>query len=94
MKISLTLAALALAAGIAAAPAAADADDLTNVEVAAQQDSSPATDFYRVEIPEPASGGQGPWDFVQDFDNNPLTPDTFSYDDGLSDSSRAMLTAP
>lgn len=82
-----TLAAVAMfiGIGIVAAPvAAADADDLTNVDVAASAESADTFTPYKVTVPEPASGGQGPFDHFDEFGR-------VVFDDGLSDSSRAML---
>lgn len=82
-----TLTAIAMCAGISflAAPiAAATADDMTNHDVSAAQRAE-GTPFvpYKVKVPEPASGGQGP--------NDPSKTLTPPFDDGLSDSSRDML---
>ena len=78
--ITVTLAGLS----IALAPVAgADADDLTNVEVAGSQSAEGGFERFDtgLELIE-GTGGQGSWDFYQDFDNDPNTPDTFSFDTG------------
>lgn len=75
-----------VAALLTAAPAAADGNDLTNEDVAGHNRPQTSLVFVpeKIILPEPASGGQGPFDH--------FNPDgTVRFDDGLSDSSRAVL---
>ena len=90
------------AAGLLFAPlAAADgADDLTNIDVAANTETASRFERFDTGIePVLGTGGQGPYPHNQDYTfdpdgpDGPIAPITKNYgpfDDGVSDSTRAM----